>query len=306
MAALSHITKVFAVYDCEISQLLADYASGTAPSAPSTPSAPVVTGGGGAATWTYTIVLSNGTDSTASATGTTATGPATFALLATTPNTMTFTAIPAGMIGKIIRTVAGSGATGQIGVVKAGVAAFTDVGVQPYNAYAANSDGAGVAYLPKIKIPGIKTVEVSGTVKNSMLRGDFSLLDSFSILTDLKVSFNFAKANIDAYQCIVGGTVADTGATPNRVADWKLTRTSRFNYFRLECASVGADPILGDVRVSLPKLIADAFPKLGMAEEDYEAFTASAHAIPRLADDLWMDTYIEETATIVGNAGGAV
>lgn len=305
--ALSHISKIYAVQDMQISQILGDYATGTAPTAPSTPSAPTVTGSGGSSSWSYKVVLSNGTDSAQSTAGTVATGPATLAGLAASPNTVTLAVtVPAGQVAKILRsTVPDASTLGMIGEVGPGGTAFSDTGMTAV-AYVANPEGAGVLLAPKVDIPGIQSIEISGTVKNSTLRGDFALLDSISVLQDLRVKFSFAKANLDAMAVMVGGTVTDSGSTPNRIARWKLyattptDTTNRFHYFQMECQSVGADPVNGDVHFVLPKCILADFPTLGMADEDYEKFQASAMAIPRTFDGLWLDVPVNETTTVVG------
>lgn len=304
MANQSHVTKVFAVQDCQISQLMSDPAPSALPTTPATPAVPVLSGAGaagGAVTRTYTVVVSNGVDSVASPAGTTAVSVAS--LSAALPVIVTpAAAAPAGSVLKIIATARPEG-TGLVATLAAGVTSWTDDGsVNHPLPYVANT--SGVLYNPKVDVPGIKTVVVTGTVKASQLRGDFALLDAYAVLTDLKVAFTFAKASLDAYAVMAGGTITDTGASPNRKSDWTLSSPAgippKFNYFKLEAQSVAADPVAGDVHFLVPKLILDGFPRIGMADEAYETFDASAIAIPRLNDGVWIDAYINETAVPIG------
>jgi hypothetical protein len=286
--ALSHETKLYGIQDLKIFKLLADPT--TPPTAPSAPSAPTVTPiTSGAVTQSYTLILTNGVDSTASTAGTTATG-------ATTPNnTVTFTAIPAGQVGIIQRTVGGT-TQGVIATVAAGTTSIIDNNL-PAKPYVANT--SGVLYNPAVNIPAAKSIAVAGTVNNVQLRGDNQLLDSDSILQLIKVTCNHGKVSFDALAAQMGGTVTDSGTTPNQIAKYAHTTAAKFGYFKIEAQAVGADALNGDAHYVFYKCKIDSIPGLGLAEENYQGFQFSVSCMPRYADGAWFDLLENETAVTI-------
>src|SRR5436305_7485969 len=80
-------------------------------------------------------------------------------------------------------------------------------------------------YGTSIRVPGVKTVVLTGAVSNKELHGDHQLLDVDSFLQSLSVKFSHAKENMDMRAAIVGGTVTDSGTTPNQIARWRLLGT---------------------------------------------------------------------------------
>lgn len=304
--ALSHITKIYAIQALRIAKLVYDPVS---PSGNLTSSATVTLSGagstGGTTPYAYQVVPYNVNGDAIPSTATqVTTGQA--ALSATTPITLTLnTAYPYNAC-KVIRTAAPVGiGTGLIGYMKAGDLTFTDTGLPVLSAYTAatQNPAVGAAYNPLVIIPGSKTFELGGTVQNETLRGDFSLLDTDAFLKDVTGTFTFAKQNLDALAVMLGGTVTDTGTSPNQLAQYSLASPGgvppRFSPFKIEGQCVSADPINGDVHIRLNKCKLNSFPKLGMAEENYENFQASAIAVPRLSDGAWVDTWIDETSTAI-------
>lgn len=157
---------------------------------------------------------------------------------------------------------------------------------------------AGAAtYAAIIDVPGIKSVTIEGDVNTVDLRGDHSLLDSDATLQNITLSFEYAKLSLDALAVWLGGTVSDSGVTPNMLANLALlgTDTLLANYWKFEAKTVSADVVGGDVRLILYKCKLTSFPQLGTAEEDYLTFSVDARAIPRLADNKWIDIQVRET-----------
>lgn len=158
--------------------------------------------------------------------------------------------------------------------------------------------GASPTYSASIDVPGIKTVEISGTVENKQLRGDNTLLDSNSTLTDISVSVSHAKISLDVLDAIVGGTVTDSGTGTNEVATWDLLGTDSMQYFKLEARTPanGADPTGGDVHFILWKCMIDSLPSLGHAEEDYRIVSFTAKASPAISNSKWITAEIRESS----------
>lgn len=157
---------------------------------------------------------------------------------------------------------------------------------------------AGTAtYGTLIDVPGIKTVEITGTVDSKSLRGDNQLLDQNSTVTDISVAISHAKLSLDVLEAITGGTTTDSGSGTDEVAEFELLGTDSLAYFKLEAITPtgGADQVGGAVHFVLPKLMIDSFPSVGHAEEDYRIVSFSAKASPRISDSQWILTRILET-----------
>lgn len=165
-------------------------------------------------------------------------------------------------------------------------------------AVTADPSGGATTYGAAIDVPGIKSVTISGNIDTKELRGDNTLLDTNSVLTNITVDFEYAKLNLDAVAAMIGGAVTDSGSTPNAVATYRLTNTNTFSYFKLEAKTptAGSDSVTGDAHIVLYKCMLSSFPELGMAEEDYQTFKASAVAVGRASDGRWIDVVFNETA----------
>jgi len=304
--ALSHVSKIFAIQALRVARLVYDPV-GVAGNLTSTATLTLSGAGstGGTTPYAYQVVPYNVNGDAIPSTATTvSTGQAT--LSAASPITLTLSAAYVNNPCKVVRTNAPAGlGNGLIGFMKAGDTTFTDTGLPVLSTYTAASQNPaiGAAYNPLVVVPGSKTLELGGTVQAETLRGDFALLDVDAFLKDASATFTFAKANLDLWPILIGGTVTDSGTSPNQIAQYSLTSPAgvppRFNAFKIEGQSVSADPINGDVHIRLNKCKLNSFPKYGMAEENYETFQASAIAVPRLSDGAWIDTWIDETATAI-------
>lgn len=160
----------------------------------------------------------------------------------------------------------------------------------------ADPAGGTATYAASVDIPGIKSVVLGGDIEVKELRGDHSLLDSDSTLTNITVTFNYAKLQMDALAVMLGGVVADTGVTPNQIAKWSLLGTDGlFNNFRFTAQIFSTDFAGGDAIIELYKCKISSFPEMGTEEEDYQLFSQSANVVPRLADSRWIDISYRET-----------
>jgi hypothetical protein len=156
---------------------------------------------------------------------------------------------------------------------------------------------APTTYGTTAPVTGTKSLKVTGTVTTVDLRGDNTVLDSDSLLTGVEVEIDYAKLSMDNLATWLGGTVTDSGTTPNQVSSWILPSPATFNYFKLEGRSMTADPVAGDFHVLFPKLKLADFPQLGLAEETYQLFNVKCHAMPPYGTpNGWMTITLNETA----------
>lgn len=168
------------------------------------------------------------------------------------------------------------------------------------------SDPAGgtPSYGAGIDVPGIKSMEISGDVEVRELRGDNTLLDSDSTLTNVTVSFPHAKLSLDVMVALLGGDVTDAGTTPSQTTTWDLGSDAKPMPFRLigKTPTGGGDQISGDVHFTLHKCILSSFPGLGLAEEDYRTIETEARAVPLISTGKWISVGIHETAVAIPTA----
>lgn len=180
------------------------------------------------------------------------------------------------------------------------VFAVTDCKVRPLTA---DPSGGSPTYGVAIDVPGIKSVAITGSVETKSLRGDNTLLDADSTLTEVSVSIEYAKLSLDVLAAILGGTVVDSGTTPAQKSSWDLTSTSKPRPFLLEAVSATADTIGGNIGFCLWKVVLSSFPELGLAEEDYKTGTLQGSAMPLLSNGKWFTPTLYETAAVAGLSG---
>lgn len=164
--------------------------------------------------------------------------------------------------------------------------------------------GGSATYATSVDVPGIKTVTISGSIESKTLRGDNALLDRDAVISEVSASVEHAKLSLDVLAVMLGGSVVDSGTTPNMVGTYSIvggsTAPSKPAYFRLEAVSVSADTVGGNVKFALPKAILDSMPDMGLAEEDYQTSSFDVQTMPLLATgNKWLDIVFSETAAVL-------
>lgn len=165
----------------------------------------------------------------------------------------------------------------------------------------ADPAGGATTYGASTDVPGIKEMSIGGNVNTVELRGDNSLLDQNSTLGNITVSVTHAKLSLDVLAIMLGGTVTDSGTTPNQIASWLLKNTDAFSYFSLEgkTPTAGADTPTGDAHFKLHKCILTSFPDMGHAEEDYRIVSFEAVAVPLISNGNHITVTLNETAVAI-------
>lgn len=165
----------------------------------------------------------------------------------------------------------------------------------------ADPAGGSPTYATSIDVPGIKTMEIGGDVNTNELRGDNQQLDFGAVLGGVTVDVEHAKIHLDVLAILLGGTVTDSGTTPNQVATYSLPGGAAFSYFKLEgkTPTGGADTPTGDVHFILWRCILASFPSIGFAEEDYRTVSFSAQAVPLVSSGKLLDAVANETAAVI-------
>lgn len=177
-------------------------------------------------------------------------------------------------------------------------------GFQDAKIYPMLTDPAGgtATYGTGVDVPGVKALEVSGSVDTKKLRGDNSLLDVISVLTDVTGKLGFAKLSLDLYAIWLGGAVVDAGSGATETATWDLTGASTPKYWKIEgkTPTDGGDLVGGDVHVIFHKAVIGSFPGAGFADEDYQLQSLDFGTTPLLATgNKWMTVVVNETAATI-------
>jgi hypothetical protein len=164
--------------------------------------------------------------------------------------------------------------------------------------------GGSATYATSIDVPGIKSIKLGGDIETKSLRGDNTLLDSDSVLTNVTAEVENAKLSLDVIAAMFGQTVVDSGTTPNQIAALDIIGGSFANPakpapFKLSGISASADVITGNVLIVLHKCVISGFPEFGLAEEDYQTVSFKVNAMPLLANGKWLSVSAYETATTI-------
>ena len=164
----------------------------------------------------------------------------------------------------------------------------------------ADPAGGTATYATSIDLPGIKSIKITGDIENKKLRGDNTLLDSDSVLTNVSAEVEHAKLSLDALAAMFGATVTDSGTTPNQKSLMDLVAGMKPQPFKLSGVSASADTIGGNVLLELHKCILTEFPEFGLAEEDYQTVSFKCDAMPLLATgNKWLSVTLSETAATI-------
>jgi hypothetical protein len=160
----------------------------------------------------------------------------------------------------------------------------------------ADPAGGTATYATAVDLPGVKSLAISGSIENKTLRGDNTLLDSDSTLTEVTGTIEHAKISLDVLAAQLGLTVADAGTTPNQTSTLDMTNTAKPAAFKVTAISATSDSVGGNVLYTLHKCILSGFPDLGLAEEDYQGFSFEFQCVPLLANGKWLTLSLNETA----------
>lgn len=166
----------------------------------------------------------------------------------------------------------------------------------------ADPAGGTATYGTAIDVPGIQTMQISGSMETKTLRGDNVKLASNSALTDISVQVTNAKLSLDVLTAILGGAVTDSGTTPSQVSTWDLSSDdANLPPFKLEGVTPpnGVDVVGGDLHWVLHKCTLSAFPDLGFAQEDFRVVSFTASADPLNSTGKWITAVLNETAVAI-------
>jgi hypothetical protein len=154
-------------------------------------------------------------------------------------------------------------------------------------------DSTELAYGTAVDNPGVTSLKITPSFVEKELRGDESILDQYSKLDFIDWSFENSILSLDALAILIGGTVTPEGTTPNQTQTYKLNKSDKPGYFKLEGKSDYTD--VGDVHVVLYKCKANKV-EYSFVGEDYAKVSAGGRAIPTKNNGDIKDIVFNETA----------
>ena len=163
----------------------------------------------------------------------------------------------------------------------------------------APSSGAAVTMTTGYPLTGAKALALTDTMKSVDLRGDNTFLDTDTVLQGLEVEVDLAKISLDVMALMLGGTIVDSGVTPNRQSLWSLLTQPVFSYFRLEARCFSVDQPAGDLHLIFNKAKAASTPLFGLAEEDYHYPKIKCKVVPPIGTTPWLQVVYNETAAAI-------
>lgn len=162
--------------------------------------------------------------------------------------------------------------------------------------------GAGVGaatYGTGIDAPGIRKISWKPGFDSKELRGDNTVLDTDVIPGSGEGELEYAKTHLDLLAILFGGTVADSGSTPNQVATFSYTGGQLPRYWKVEAQCKTAD--LADVHVVIFKCKITDGPQGDMMDSDYGIQNLKFKFVqPRSTDPSYKINFNESLVAITG------
>jgi len=158
-------------------------------------------------------------------------------------------------------------------------------------------EGGSATYGTSVDIPGIVKLGIKPTVEKKELQGDNRVMDIWTKIKTIEISFEHVKLSLDALKIMLGGTVTAAGTTPNQTQTYSLTANDQPGYFKLEGQAVYVEEGLGDVHFVAYKCLADDPPGWEVSDQsgNFASVTGKATAIPRNADGKIFDIVFNES-----------
>lgn len=171
---------------------------------------------------------------------------------------------------------------------------LNDVKVYPLTADPA---GGSPTYGTGVDIPGILRLNISPDVAEQKLLGDGKVLATDTKITSMAVDFEHSKVSLDAAKIMIGGTVTDTGTTPNQKTTFAHKGADVGQEFKLEGKISSPDLGIGSITLILYRIKIGKYT-LGAQDSNggYVTISASGTAMALLSNDNMFDIVENETA----------
>ena len=145
--------------------------------------------------------------------------------------------------------------------------------------------GGAATYGPAYDIPGAQSMSFKPDFLDKELRGDNKVLDQYSKVQSISGSAKHAKISMALMAIFMGGTVSDSGVSPNEKRTLTVLGSDKPSYFSLEgqVDYRGGEALGGDFHARFPKVKVSNF-SCEFQSEDYAVVSFDWKAIPRSSD----------------------
>lgn len=170
-----------------------------------------------------------------------------------------------------------------------------DVKLTPY------SDAQGTVLAgASIDLPNIQTLSFSESEEFQELRGDDRLITTRGQGAQVDWSLEAGGISIKAWAVMSGGTIIETGLTPNRKIVLRKKGTDARPYFRIDGRVVSDSG--GDIQTRIYRCRCNDTIEGDFANGEFFVTSASGVGLPLLdeTNDLLYDIIRYETATVIG------
>lgn len=148
-----------------------------------------------------------------------------------------------------------------------------------------------------VDLPYIRTLNFTEAEEFQELRGDDKLITTRGKGSQVNWSLESGGLPLYAWAVITGGSVTETGLTPNRVSELKKKATTSRPFFRIDGKIISDSG--GDVLVRIYRCRANGDIQANFAEGEFTTAQISGVGLPLLDDtnDLIYSIFRRETAT---------
>lgn len=96
------------------------------------------------------------------------------------------------------------------------------------------TDNTLTAYGASVDLPNIRTLSFAEVVESQELRGDDALKATHETAPSVEWELESGGVSYEAARVMVGGTVSESGSTPNRIKRFYKTEDDARPYFKIE------------------------------------------------------------------------
>lgn len=149
--------------------------------------------------------------------------------------------------------------------------------------------GGTATYGSAYDIPGAQSISFKPDFLDKELRGDNKVLDQYSKVQSISGSAKHAKISLALMAIFMGGTISDSGSSPNEKRTLTVLGSDKPSYFSLEgqVDYRGGEAVGGDFHVRFAKVKITNF-SCEFQSEDYAVVSFDWKAIPRSDDVLYV------------------
>lgn len=149
----------------------------------------------------------------------------------------------------------------------------------------------------QVDLPNSRTFSFSEAENFTELRGDDTVVAIRGTGPSVNWDLEAGGISLEAYAILVGGTVTESGVTPNIKKTYKKLVTQSRPYFRVEGQAISDSG--GDFHVVLYRCKAEGDIEGELTDGEFWLTSGSGRAVKDLASDVLYDFIQNETATAI-------